>query len=499
MTEQIPENIKVPRIDITERNLLVIVEQVWKALIQANSPPRFFHHANRWVRVTLQENGVIRLDQLDKKKLHYELVRLAEFVYTKKGEMIIDLPPHFLVDDLLADPKPRLPVMNHVASAPIFSEGGHLRVKPGYDPETQCYLTMNGASFFSELPVNPKEHLVIQAKNLINELLHDFPLIGPAEKAHAIALFLTPFVRLVIEGPIPLTIVEAPCPGTGKTLLVQVLTYPFTGQPLEAMSESRNNEEIRKRITAKLLQAATYIYIDNVIEQINSSALAAAITSTVLEDRQLGFSRILRLPVNCVWVVTGNNPALSAEMSRRSVRVRLDTGKEQPWLRDPGQYKHPNLMNWVKKHRQQLVWSALVLIRNWFAQGKPVADQPSLGMFEGWCRVIGGILKVNGIPGFLENLDTLYTTADMETAHWRNFTENWFSTYARSSVGVARLYELVLDKDIPIDLGSGSEHSKRIRLGLQISKMRQRQFGDYRIVPGKEKNHAQTWRLELVG
>ncbi len=263
-------------------------------MIQANSPHRLFYHANRWIRLIPQKSGIVRLDQLDSKKLRHELVRLAEFVFTKKGEIIIDLPPIYLVDDLLADPNPRLPILDHVASAPIFSKGGHLRVQHGYDPETRCYLTMSNGSFFSELPVQPKEYLVTQAKKLIDDLLHDFPFIGPAEKAHAITLFLTPFVRLVFQGPIPMTIVEAPCPGTGKTFLVQVLTYPFTGQPLEAMSEGRNNEEMRKRVTAKLKQSPTYILIDNVRYRLDSSALAAAITSGVWEDRQLG---VIMLPV----------------------------------------------------------------------------------------------------------------------------------------------------------------------------------------------------------
>jgi len=197
MTEQITENIKVPKIDITERNLPVISVQTWKALIQANSPPRFFYHANRWIRIVLRKNGMVRLEQLDSKKLRHELVRLAQFVFTRKGEIIIDLPPTYLVDDLLADPNPRLPVLNHLASAPIFSKGGDLRVQHGYDLETKCYLTMNDGSYFNEIPVKPKEHLVTQAKNLIDELLYNFPFIGLSEKAHAIALLLTSFARQV--------------------------------------------------------------------------------------------------------------------------------------------------------------------------------------------------------------------------------------------------------------------------------------------------------------
>ena len=141
MILQFPKKTELPTIDIKERNLPVISEEAWKALIQANSPPRIFYHADRWVRVLHQKNGRIRLEELDGKKLRHELARQAVFVFKEK----IDLPPHFLVDDLLSDPFPRLPVLKHIAPAPLFSKGGDLRVQPGYDPETQCYRIDFGA------------------------------------------------------------------------------------------------------------------------------------------------------------------------------------------------------------------------------------------------------------------------------------------------------------------------------------------------------------------
>ena len=59
-------------------------------------------------------------------------------------------------------------------------------MRPGYDLQTRCYLTMDTGTFFSDFPTQPKDHQVSHAKRLIDELLHDFPFTGPAEKAHAI-------------------------------------------------------------------------------------------------------------------------------------------------------------------------------------------------------------------------------------------------------------------------------------------------------------------------
>jgi hypothetical protein len=303
----------------------------------------------------------------------------------------------------------------------------------------------------------------------------------------------------MINGFEPVFVIEAPSPGTGKTLLAEVLAYPSRGTLLEAMSEGRNDEEMRKRITAKLIKSPTHVFIDNVRHQIAYSSLASAITAGMWEDRILGASRTVRVPVTSTWVITGNNPSLSSEMARRCVRIRLDTGREQPWLRDPSEFKHQNLIHWTKKNRGQLIWAALVLVQNWLSKRRPIPPgNPTLGMFEGWCNTMGGILEVNSIPGFLLNLNDVYTASDVEIAVWRSFTEAWWQAFKAGEVGAAELHGLVIKGEIPIDLGSGNDRSQKISLGIQIKNMRGRQFGHYRIIPAKQRNHAQNWKLAPV-
>jgi hypothetical protein len=256
---------------------------------------------------------------------------------------------------------------------------------------------------------------------------------------------------------------------------------------------------MRKRITAKLIKSPTHVFIDNVRHQIAYSSLASAITAGMWEDRILGVSRTVRVPVSSTWIITGNNPSLSSEMARRCVRIRMDTGREQPWLRDPAEFKHQNLVQWVKKNRGELIWAALVLVQNWLSKGRPVpTDNPTMGMFEDWCNTTGGILEVNSIPGFLLNLNDVYTASDVEIAVWRSFTEAWWQAYGKVEVGASELHNFVIKKDIALDLGSGNDRSQKIRLGIQVSKMRRRQFGQFRIVFAKQKNHAQCWRLEKI-
>ena len=60
------------------------------------------------------------------------------------------------------------------------------------------------------------------------------------------------------------------------------------------------------------------------------------------------------------------------------------------------------------------MWAALTLIRAWIAAGRPKGKK-TLGKFEGWAEVMGGILQVAGVPGFLDQLEAFRERDDPET------------------------------------------------------------------------------------
>ena len=81
---------------------------------------------------------------------------------------------------------------------------------------------------------------------------------------------------------------------------------------------------------------------------------------------------------------------------------------DQPWLRKPDAFRH-RLPEWALLNRAELVRACLILCRAWIAAGKHEApSRPTLGMFESWARVMGGILHACHLPGFLANLPEFY-------------------------------------------------------------------------------------------
>ena len=85
-----------------------------------------------------------------------------------------------------------------------------------------------------------------------------------------------------------------------------------------------------------LMQMPQAIVLDNLSGTLDSAAVSSALTATFHTDRVLGTSRSIRVPVKNLWLATGNNVQLSAELSRRSIPIRLDAKVDRPWQRDCG-------------------------------------------------------------------------------------------------------------------------------------------------------------------
>ncbi len=298
-------------------------------------------------------------------------------------------------------------------------------------------------------------------------MLGDFPFADQASQAHTIGLILTPFVRDVIDGPVPLHGVDAPMAGTGKGLVLNAVAMVSTGRRIEVMTDAKDGEELRKRITALLLAGGPLGLFDNVARRLASDVLAALLTSETWTDRVLGVSRVVRVPNRAVWLATGNNLTFSKEMARRTVWIRMDAKTPEPHLRN--RFRHDHLLPWVASHRRDLVRAVLALIRRWISLGRPRFTARRLGSFEGWGEVIGGILTTAGIGGFLGNLEAFSVRADKETTEWKAFTGEWRAIHGKEPVDVGALYSLAVAL-LPETLGDGNERSQRIRLGKALAK-----------------------------
>lgn len=457
----------LPLINSADLNLPKIAEQAWAALQAANKTRPVLFRVG--ATISRLESGALQLCTQD--RLRYQLARVATWYHKKSTRS--SLPPLHVVRDMLARPDPPVPELERIVGAPVFAPDGTLLMTPGYHPAGRVYYEPSGLEV-AAISAAPSDDELQAAVRTLEEPLTDFPFGGDPERAHALAFLLLPFARAMIDGPTPLHLFEKPAPRTGASLLVSVLTLPVLGRPVAMMTAARDSEEWRKRLLAKLSGTPSIVVIDNVRARLDSEHLASVLTAwPSWEDRPMGQSEMRELPVRCIWAATGNNPALSNELAGRVVRIRLDAKTDTPW--EGRSYRIPKLLEWVTRHRGELVHAALTLWRAWLARGRPPAPTTAtLKGFEAWSFAMGGVLATAKIPGFLGNVQEVYALSDFEGAETRRLVRLWWDRFDERPVGTQELYPLAEEADL--SLKGASERGRRTSLGARLASLRDRRF-----------------------
>jgi len=204
------------------------------------------------------------------------------------------------------------------------------------------------------------------------------------------------------------------------------------------------------------------------------------------------------LPNYALWMLTGNNPHLSGELCRRSIRIRMDPKQDRAWQRS--NFKHDPVTVWAAENRGRLVHAALVLVQAWIAAGGPVGKK-RLGSFEHWAAVMDGLLEVTGVPGFLGNLEKMYADADADGEPWREFTLAWWDEHKDKAVRVSDLNSLCEKLDLMSAVrGEGTERAQQVRLGKALMGARDRVYGELRVIQQHGDKHRGRWyALERLG
>ena len=175
-------------------------------------------------------------------------------------------------------------------------------------------------------------------------------------------------------------------------------------------------------------------------------------------------------------------------MTRRTVRIRLDSGREHPEEREG--FRYPDLRAWARAHRGELIWAALTLARAWETQGRPAGPQKPLGSFEQWTHVIGGILHVAGIEGLLENAAELRAESQ-DTTH----ADLLRAVYTAKGDGEFSSAEIVEIARPILSLGEGGDEVAAQRLGSRLRDLVDRPMGGLVLRRGSNTHGSRRWRV----
>lgn len=284
-----------------------------------------------------------------------------------------------------------------ITGTPMVRADGSLILEPGYD-RASGYLFLPDAGLEDvKVPDMPTPGQVEAARELLLEMIGDFPFATTDDRANYLGLLFTPLLRQVAPPSYKLFGIGAHQPGSGKTLLAEIAGI-LHGSVLR--SEVPEDEaEWRKQTTSILATtSAPLVVLDNIMGVLKSSVLAGLLTAGQdITDRELGSSRTITVANDRVWVVTGNNLSLGGDMVRRTITVLIDPDTPDPQARTD--FRVPDLRAWVIGHRGEVLAALLTLVRAWVAAGMPEAARKQSDSFARWQRVVAGVLQVAGIEG----------------------------------------------------------------------------------------------------
>lgn len=438
---------------------------------QRNTPPSLFVRGRALTR-RVEVDGATHLEDLTPHAVVAWFAHRARFqVFREGGWQGANLPRGHAEHLLAMDPGAwAFPAIESVRRVPLVRADG--TVAPvGYDAEHRVWVdsTVEGVG---EAPVEWADVVAARAY-FFDELLGDFPFDGDASRANALGFALLPFVRHFVDGTTPLHLFSAPSKGSGKSLLAEALAVAALGAskpyPLTA---GLDDTELEKQLTTAALEGPAVVLIDNVDEhrKLTSPSLAKAVTARRWGARLLGSNRSMSARIDWAWAMTGNNTQLDDELRRRSTLVRIEPTTSTPWKRQA--FRHRPLIPWAVAHHDELRRHAVALVRWWLQCGRPRPAR-SLGGFEAWSDVVGGVLVAAGLgEAFLANHDTLTRqTGGDEWAEWRGFLESWWTRYGTRPVQAGELFDLCEQEDLlGEERGDRSERSQKSKLGRLLKR-----------------------------
>lgn len=503
LTSKCPVYKPLPKVVVTGRQLRDLTSEALKNLYKDNKPPRIFRRGGTLIRVAQDEKGRPFTEMLTESALRGYLARCCDFLRaTARNGMTAVAPPLDVVRDILSLEGLDFPALEGITEAPLLRSDGSVMCQPGYDRVTRLYYHPSSGLSMPSIPERPTDDQITHAIALVGEPLYDFPFDSEASRANAIATMFTPILRPMIDGPVPLAIIDKPQAGTGASLLAEVITLIATGRPAAMMTAQKDDEGWRKAITSLLLKGQLVVTIDNVESTLFAPSLAAILTATTYQDRLLGRSEMVTLPNRTTWIATGNNIRLGGDLPRRSMWIRMDAKMARPWLRDTGSFRHPYLVDWVAHNRSNLLSAMLTIVRAWAVSGMPKSEgTPNLGGYESYCRVIGSVLAYMGVVGFLENLDAMYNETDTETPQWQCFLGAWHETIGEKAITAAELAsELNNHQEIraalPDAISDTDSRNYSVRLGQKLSRKNGVRYPNGLVlIKAGERRRAVTWKV----
>ena len=336
-----------PTIRLADGELLRILGEIEDALLASGA--LVFSRAGRLVEPVAEnmpasdgrKTTVARLRELSSESFLSPIAETAAFQkwdHRRKKLVDTDPPLHYVRVLLATERRWRLPHVSGIISTPTLRPDGSLLADPGYDPETELYLSPGFQ--IPPIPEHPTKEQAFAAFRLLIDLLSEFGFKRSVGGEHEMRLnrsvalsgLLTPLVRGSLPTA-PMHLISAHMAGTGKSYLVDTAAVIATGRLCPVITALKRVEETEKRLGAIVLSGIPMVSLDNCTHDLGGEFLCQMAERPVVKVRILGYSETPDCEVHTALYGTGNNITFKDDMVRRGLVCNLETLDERPELR----------------------------------------------------------------------------------------------------------------------------------------------------------------------
>ena len=434
--------------------------------------------------------GTVTLAPVDPAWMRLELDRAATWQRwdARSKDWKDTAPPAEVSNTLCAAPDVgSWPSLRGVVQHPIVADG-RIVSTPGYDPETG--LLLDCAPDWPT-PQATDRAAAVKAVETLADLLRHFPFASDADRAVALSLLVTAIARQTLPTA-PLHAVDAPEPGTGKSLMVDAAAILATGQRAPVLDYGRDEAEAAKRLDGALLAGDELVSIDNIERPLEGATLCQVITQTHRRVRPLGTSVLATVPCTMTLCATGNNLVLRGDIVRRALVCRLDARTERPELREFDQ----DLLAEARGRRRELVTAILTLLAAHAQAGYPSTLSP-LGSFTEWSRTVRAAMVWAGTADPIEAMSRT-RDADPSRQEIAAVLNAWHEHFGDRPVKGAEVIAAFETNTALLEALTAISRGGKLTgrsLGYWLRNNKDRRAGGLVLTQGTVRDGNNTWRV----
>jgi hypothetical protein len=271
-----------------------------------------------------------------------------------------------------------LPPIHVLTRCPVLIErDGALRQVCGYNLESGV---LAGGDPAEDVPLE-------EARALLNELLDDFRFASLADRARALAAFLTPALVLggVLRARAPVDLAEADASQSGKGFRMRIKSALYR-ETVRNITQKKDGGVggLEESFNAALIRGASFICLDNVRGRIDSPAIESFLTEDCYTARCAYSQNIEIDPRRVVLMMTSNKADVTTDLANRSACVRI---LKQPEGYQFRRYPEGDILDHVRTHQTRYLGAVFAVVKAWHAAGRPQTDETRHD-FRKWAQVL---------------------------------------------------------------------------------------------------------------